>query len=165
MVISYTNLCTFTIISRWNLLRIINISEKFVQKIKTQILCLIIFFPENRAIYMIMWKNIVKPDRPQIIRTMRFAYWVNNATNTHSEYLTLTWRIWWATNNASKWQIGFNSAFKALIHTDFPRQKWLRERASVLGYKQIVNPAKPAQTCTLPLPFVYFSFGLWGYLE
>ena len=32
-------------------------------------------------------------------------------------YLTiilLTWRIWWAPNNASKWQMGFNSAFKGL---------------------------------------------------
>ena len=27
----------------------------------------------------------------------------------------LTWKIWWAPNNASKWQIGFNSAFKGLI--------------------------------------------------
>ena len=26
----------------------------------------------------------------------------------------LTWRIWWAPGNASKWQIGFNSAFKGL---------------------------------------------------
>jgi len=25
----------------------------------------------------------------------------------------LTWRIWW-TNNASKWQVGFNSAFEGL---------------------------------------------------
>jgi len=33
-------------------------------------------------------------------------------------YLTLnllTWRIWLAPNNASKWQIGFNSAFKGLM--------------------------------------------------
>ena len=32
-------------------------------------------------------------------------------------YLTLillTWRIWWAPNNASKWQMEFNSAFKGL---------------------------------------------------
>ena len=32
--------------------------------------------------------------------------------------LTLTllpWRIWWAPTNASKWQMGFNSAFKGLI--------------------------------------------------
>ena len=26
----------------------------------------------------------------------------------------LTWRIWWAPNSASKWQMGFNSAFKGL---------------------------------------------------
>jgi len=26
----------------------------------------------------------------------------------------LTWRIWWAPNNASKWQMGFNPAFKGL---------------------------------------------------
>jgi len=32
-------------------------------------------------------------------------------------YLTLillTWRIWWAPNNASRWQMGFNWAFKGL---------------------------------------------------
>ena len=26
----------------------------------------------------------------------------------------LTWKIWWAPNNASRWQVGFNSAFKGL---------------------------------------------------
>ena len=26
-----------------------------------------------------------------------------------------TWRIWWARTNASKWQMGFNSAFKGLM--------------------------------------------------
>jgi len=26
----------------------------------------------------------------------------------------LTWRIWWAPNNASRWQMGFNSAFQGL---------------------------------------------------
>ena len=38
-----------------------------------------------------------------------------------SKYLTLyllTWRIWWASNNASKGQVGFNWVFKGLI-TDF----------------------------------------------
>ena len=35
----------------------------------------------------------------------------------HFKYLTLillTSRIWWAPNNASKWQMGFNSAFEGL---------------------------------------------------
>jgi len=30
--------------------------------------------------------------------------------------ILLTWRIWWAPNNASKWQMGFNSAFKGLMY-------------------------------------------------
>jgi hypothetical protein len=41
---------------------------------------------------------------------MRFAWWIINATDTHSEYVIL---------NA------------------FPRQQWLRERASVLRYTYI----------------------------
>jgi len=28
--------------------------------------------------------------------------------------ILLTWRIWWAHNNASRWQMGFNLAFKRL---------------------------------------------------
>jgi len=28
--------------------------------------------------------------------------------------ILLTWRIWWASNNASRWQMGFNLAFKGL---------------------------------------------------
>jgi len=24
------------------------------------------------------------------------------------------WRIWWAPNNSSRWQMGFNSAFEGL---------------------------------------------------
>jgi len=39
-------------------------------------------------------------------------------THIHlSAHLTLdllTWKIWWAPNNAGRWQMGFNSAFKGL---------------------------------------------------
>jgi len=39
----------------------------------------------NRAIYEIMWKNIVGPDRPQMtIWRMRIACWIPKATNTHT---------------------------------------------------------------------------------
>ena len=31
--------------------------------------------------------------------------------------ILLTWRIWWASNDASRWQMGFNSAFKGLSPT------------------------------------------------
>jgi len=29
--------------------------------------------------------------------------------------ILLTWRIWWAPNKASRWQMGFHSVFKGLI--------------------------------------------------
>ena len=31
--------------------------------------------------------------------------------------ILLTWIIWWASNNANRWQMGFNSAFKVLSST------------------------------------------------
>jgi hypothetical protein len=33
--------------------------------------------------------------------------------------ILLTWRIWWAPNNASKWQMEFNSTFKGLKSINF----------------------------------------------
>ena len=48
-----------------------------------------IFF-ESCAVYEIMWKNMVQPDRPQMtIWRMRIACWIPKATNTHSEYVIL----------------------------------------------------------------------------
>ena len=46
-----------------------------VEKMKTRILCSITFFPpRNRAVYEIVWKNMVEPDRTQMtIRRMRVA--------------------------------------------------------------------------------------------
>jgi hypothetical protein len=61
----HEDLCTFIIISRSILLRMRNTSEQFVEKIKTHILCSIIF-PENRAIYEIMRRNMVEPERPHM---------------------------------------------------------------------------------------------------
>jgi hypothetical protein len=29
--------------------------------------------------------------------------------------ILVTWRIWWAPNNASRWQMGINTAFKGLV--------------------------------------------------
>ena len=64
-------------------LRMRNVSVKFVEKIKTHILCAITFFFENRAVYEIMWKNVVKPGRPQMtIWSMGIARLISNATDT-----------------------------------------------------------------------------------
>ena len=63
---------------------------------------------ENRAVYEIIWKNIVEPDRQQMtIWRMRIACWIPKATNTHSKHVT---RI------------------------AFQQQQWLYERALVLPY-------------------------------
>ena len=39
--------------------------------------------------------------------------------------ILLTWRIWWAPNNASRWQMGINSAFKGLNRLIFQRQQYI----------------------------------------
>jgi len=58
-----------------------------------------------------MWKSIAEPGRPQMtIWRMHFACWINNATNTHSE-------------------------FEVLIV--FPPQQLLHERASMLRYMYV----------------------------
>ena len=47
---------------------------------------------------------------PYSVRVSRYtANRVNNLT-----LILLKWRIWWAPNNACKWQMGFNLAFKGL---------------------------------------------------
>ena len=55
-----------------------------------------IFFPENRAFYEIMPKNMVQPDMPQVTfaaqKEMRFACWITKArkqTHTHTHALNI----------------------------------------------------------------------------
>ena len=68
-------------------------------------------FSENRAVYEIMWENMVQRGRPQMtVWRMRVTHWITNATDTHSEYVILI---------------------------AFLQQQWLRERASLLRYTYI----------------------------
>ena len=58
---------------------------KFVEKIQTHILNSVPVF-ENRAVYEIMFKNFIEPDRVQMAEwRVRFSWWIPKATNTHSE--------------------------------------------------------------------------------
>jgi len=42
-----------------------------------------------------MWKNILKPGRPQMtIWRMRILCWITKATDKHSEYVTLVALPW-----------------------------------------------------------------------
>jgi hypothetical protein len=79
----------FLIICRWVLLRMRTISNKWCRENQTRILCSVFFFfSENRAVYEIMWKNILEPGRPQMtIWRMLNASWITKATNPYSEYV------------------------------------------------------------------------------
>ena len=50
------------------------------------------FFPDNRGVYEIMWKNILEPDsaHSNIIWCMNFVCWTTKATLTHTHTYTHT---------------------------------------------------------------------------
>jgi hypothetical protein len=78
-----------------------NVSDKLYRKLK-QTFGSQNLSSENRAVYEIMWKNIVEPGRRQMtIWRMRIACWISKATNTHAQYV---------------------------IPIVFPLQTWLNER-------------------------------------
>ena len=61
------------------------------------------------------WKHVEAWNK--LIIKFSASSWLILRNKLLFQFLTLillTWRIWWAPNNASKWQIGFNSAFRGL---------------------------------------------------
>jgi len=58
----HENLCTFATVPRSVLLRMRNVSDKSCKL--TYTLCSTTFF-ENCAVYVIMCKNMLQPDKPQ----------------------------------------------------------------------------------------------------
>jgi len=99
--------CTILIISRSVSLRLRNVSDRSCRENRNTHF---VFrnFPPKIVPFM---RNVEKYDRAgqatddNIIRHMRIACWITKATDRHSEYV---------------------------LHIAFPRQKWLRERNSVL---------------------------------
>jgi hypothetical protein len=78
--------------------------------------------------------------------------WCRDATLT---LIMLTWKIRWAPNNASRWQVGFNSAFRGLNHILFLSNPLFEERTCVILIsgpfkKKDGRPCKPPP----PLPSV-----------
>jgi len=66
-------------------------------------------------------------------------FWRSSCVATHGNIcLTLnplTWKIWWAPNNASKWQMGFNSAFKGLrFRKCFYKFRWFLRQVHQMFY-------------------------------
>jgi hypothetical protein len=66
-----------------------DIADKVVGKLETHVLRPIYIFLK-RALYEILWKNIVDPVRPQTtIWRMRIAFWIPKAINTEAEYVII----------------------------------------------------------------------------
>ena len=120
---------------------------KVVEQITKHILCSVTFSTENRAVYEIMWENIVEQGRPQAtIWRMRIACCIPMATGTHSEYVILTayeimWKnvergrpqmTIWCMSIACRIHNATDTHSEYIILTAFPQQQWLRERASML---------------------------------
>jgi hypothetical protein len=85
---------------------------KVVEKIKTHILCSVIFFSKNVPFMRQCKKNIVNPDRPQMtVWLMHIACWTK-AAKTHSEYVILI---------------------------AFPLQQWLHKHTTLLRYTFIAH--------------------------
>jgi hypothetical protein len=105
---------TCMIISRSFLLRMRNISDKFVEKIKTHILCATTL-PPPPSPPKNQWRNTIEPYRPQMtVQHVHIACWIHKTTSIHLEYVILI---------------------------AFPLQQWLHEHASVLCYTQITRLA------------------------
>ena len=80
---------TFLIISRSFLLGMRNVSDKlFRENQNTHFVISKFFSLENRAVYEIMWKNIIERGRLKMTKwRMRTACWITKATNTQTQFV------------------------------------------------------------------------------
>ena len=65
---------------------------KVVEKIKTHILCSVIFFRKSRLLRdnVEEYGTAIQATDDNVIRRMRFTPWISSATSTPSEYVILT---------------------------------------------------------------------------
>jgi hypothetical protein len=120
------------------------VQTRVIEKIQTRVSRSKKYFPQNVAVYQIIWKNIVDPKRPQMtVWGMRIACWIPKSKNTHSEYVLLI---------------------------DFLLQEFLPDRASVLRYTYVVScyvirmlfPVTLYVCCFL-LPPILMKEAMWFY--
>ena len=127
------------------------------------IICIIFWHHIHNTLTLWSKVTLKKSTDTHRIHTV-YAIWTftNVATSAHHRSLTwarlfqsmpsnttsltlilLTWRIWWAPNNDSKWQMGFFLAFKGLISI-------VLLSFQMLSYIQIFLPKLPLDISQLP---------------
>jgi len=57
---------------------------------------------------------LTKSDFAEEGKLQNVQFFLHITVYSYLTLILLTWRIWWAPNNASRWQMGFNSAFNGL---------------------------------------------------
>ena len=143
--------CTFMIISRWNVLRVRRISDKALKKITTHN-----FFSENLALDKAeKYCRGTQAIDDNIIPCMRFACWIIKATDTHSEYVIFM---------AFERQHLLREGTLMLRHTYFACLAWLGNVAREIKF--LVFPSLPSsfaqiqrQNSNIPLQWqmIYLS--------
>jgi len=76
----------------------------------------------------------------------------------------LTWKIWWAPNNASRWQMEFNSAIKVLRLPDYVAMAQNGGKGVSLTHRPLLPPGNTAGThfCWNSLKYnIYFYFNVY----
>ena len=88
----YENVCIFMTVFLRNFYRMRHVADKRCKgNQNTYLYAISIFFFENRAVYEIMWKNVLQPDRPQVtLWCVSIGSWIPKATNTYSKFVILT---------------------------------------------------------------------------
>jgi hypothetical protein len=67
-----------------------NVSDKALAENQNTHFMFNLLFSEDRAIYEIMLKNMLAPDKPRMtIQRMRTGCWIHKAIDTYSEYVIL----------------------------------------------------------------------------
>jgi hypothetical protein len=82
-------------------------------KIREQFMCPVTYYVSCATVHL--WAKGRKKSNERAQKTSKFNLKQHVIWWSMIDYcLTLTlltWKIWWAPNNASRWQMGFNSAF------------------------------------------------------
>jgi hypothetical protein len=78
----HNDIFTFITISPWILLTVRNVLNKSCSENKNTHLCSVTFFSESRAVYEIISKNMLEPERPQMAKWRRVLCWISKATRS-----------------------------------------------------------------------------------
>ena len=132
----HENVFTFMTIHRRFFLRMRNVSNKICNEYQNTHFMFSYFSSENRAVYDIIPKNIVQPERMQIIWRLRVAYRISKPTcaqaHTRVRAPTPTPTHTAARTNTHTLPHAHAHTQKYVIIIAFPRQQWLQKRASIL---------------------------------